>query len=284
MKKICKWLLLSLVALHYNHNITFSLVVIVFWEASSKVYIVNLWGFCGIWRNIFLHKRVFWLFSFSKIIWGKVFKNGPSKICGRQRYEDLKWYGLLRQTISLQIFKKLSSSNFTWSILEYFFPYQILTSFNITFSTLSITKISRKRIYNMTYIKSFLEYVIEIMFLVYTTIYRLPSSIVYSTKSLKLYILDHVLFHKQLRFWVQSEFAKYLTPKFMEAFLPQLTIISLISFIEKEPWFLHIKSYIFCRIFNIINSEVAVLRCSTKQVFFKILKNSQETTCTGATF
>ena len=36
------------------------------------------------------------------------------------------------------------------------------------------------------------------MFLVYTTIY---------------------IFHKQLRFWVQSEFAKYLTPKFMEAFL-----------------------------------------------------------------
>ena len=35
-----------------------------------------------------------------KFIWDKVFKNGPSKICGRQ---PLK--------------------NFTWSILEYFVPY-----------------------------------------------------------------------------------------------------------------------------------------------------------------
>ena len=35
-----------------------------------------------------------------KIIWVKVFKNGPSKICRRQ---------LLK--------------NFTWSILEYFVPY-----------------------------------------------------------------------------------------------------------------------------------------------------------------
>ena len=29
--------------------------------------------------------------------WGKVFKNGPSKICGRQPLKKLKWYDLLRQ-------------------------------------------------------------------------------------------------------------------------------------------------------------------------------------------
>ena len=34
----------------------------------------------------------------------KVFKNGPSKICGKQPLKNLKWYGLLRQTISLEIF------------------------------------------------------------------------------------------------------------------------------------------------------------------------------------
>ena len=28
--------------------------------------------------------------------WVNVFKNGPSKICGRQPLRDLKWYGLLR--------------------------------------------------------------------------------------------------------------------------------------------------------------------------------------------
>ena len=27
--------------------------------------------------------------------WDKVFKNGPSKVCGRQPLKDLKWYGLL---------------------------------------------------------------------------------------------------------------------------------------------------------------------------------------------
>ena len=33
--------------------------------------------------------------------WGKVFKNGPSKICGRQSLKNLKRYGLLKKTISL---------------------------------------------------------------------------------------------------------------------------------------------------------------------------------------
>ena len=51
---------------------------------------------------------------------GKVFKNGPSKIYGRQPFKSLKRYSLPQQTISLQIFSRLSSTNFTWSILEYF--------------------------------------------------------------------------------------------------------------------------------------------------------------------
>ena len=37
-------------------------------------------------------------------IWDKVFRNEPSKICGRQPLKYLKGYGLLRQTISLQMF------------------------------------------------------------------------------------------------------------------------------------------------------------------------------------
>ena len=40
----------------------------------------------------------------SMYIWVKVFKNGPSKIGRRQPLKGLKWYGLLKQTISLQIF------------------------------------------------------------------------------------------------------------------------------------------------------------------------------------
>ena len=40
-------------------------------------------------------------------------KNGPIKICGRQPLKNLKEYGLL----TLQIFQRLCSTNFTWSIL-----------------------------------------------------------------------------------------------------------------------------------------------------------------------
>ena len=50
--------------------------------------------------------------------WTKVFKNGPGEICGRQPLKNLKGYALLKQTISIQIFERLSSTNFTWSILE----------------------------------------------------------------------------------------------------------------------------------------------------------------------
>ena len=36
--------------------------------------------------------------------WDKVFKNGQSKICGRQPLKNLKRYDLLRQTEPPQIF------------------------------------------------------------------------------------------------------------------------------------------------------------------------------------
>ena len=38
----------------------------------------------------------------------------------------MKWYGLPQQTISLQIFSRLSSTNFAWSILEYFAPLNLV--------------------------------------------------------------------------------------------------------------------------------------------------------------
>ena len=53
----------------------------------------------------------------------KIFKNGPSNICGKQPLRNLKNYGLLKQTILLQIFQRLPFTNFTWSILEYSVPY-----------------------------------------------------------------------------------------------------------------------------------------------------------------
>ena len=44
------------------------------------------------------------LFSVCTHIWDKVFKNRPSEICRRQPLKNLKLYGLLKQTMSLQIF------------------------------------------------------------------------------------------------------------------------------------------------------------------------------------
>ena len=52
----------------------------------------------------------------------QVFKNGPSKTGRRQPLKNLKGYGVPKQTISLQIFQRLSATNFTWFILEYFVP------------------------------------------------------------------------------------------------------------------------------------------------------------------
>ena len=39
-----------------------------------------------------------------KNVGDKFFKSGLSKFCGRQPLKNLKGYGLLKQTISLQIF------------------------------------------------------------------------------------------------------------------------------------------------------------------------------------
>ena len=52
-------------------------------------------------------------------MWDKVFKSGPSKICGRQPLKNLKGYGA-------DHFKRLSSTDFTWSTLEYLVPFKIL--------------------------------------------------------------------------------------------------------------------------------------------------------------
>ena len=50
-----------------------------------------------------ISSQFFWVKIINKrcYIWDKVFKNEPSKICGRQSLKNLKSYGLLRWTISL---------------------------------------------------------------------------------------------------------------------------------------------------------------------------------------
>ena len=56
---------------------------------------------------------------------GKIFKYGPSKIGERQPFKTLKRYGLHQRSISLKIFKRLSSTNFVGSILEYIALYVV---------------------------------------------------------------------------------------------------------------------------------------------------------------
>ena len=51
-------------------------------------------------KNILTFPKIF----IQKYIRDKVFKNGPSKVCGRQPLKNLKQYSLVSQTISLQIF------------------------------------------------------------------------------------------------------------------------------------------------------------------------------------
>ena len=52
----------------------------------------------------------------------KVLKNGPSKTCGRHPLKNLKGYSLITDHIP-SYFVKMSSTNSTWSILEYFVPH-----------------------------------------------------------------------------------------------------------------------------------------------------------------
>ena len=64
----------------------------------------------------------------SKDVWVKVFKNGPSKVCGRQPWKNLKRCGR-----PLQILHFIwSSTNFTWFIFEHLDPYYPQKDFSIS--------------------------------------------------------------------------------------------------------------------------------------------------------
>ena len=58
--------------------------------------------------------------KFNCFICDKVFKIGPSKICGREPLKNLKGFCLLKADHTPSKFLRLSSTNFTWSIPEYF--------------------------------------------------------------------------------------------------------------------------------------------------------------------
>ena len=97
---------------------------------NSQNYVpVKYWFHAVKFSQFFFLQLILYVWSLVRIIWDKLFKIGSSNICGRQPLKNLKGYGLLKQTISLQIFQRLSSTNFTWSILEQFVPYRPVNIF-----------------------------------------------------------------------------------------------------------------------------------------------------------
>ena len=62
-------------------------------EVSLKI-LVWIWQRNSNWRenSIFLKLRNHIKTPLVPIIWVKVFKNGPKKICGRQPLKNMKWY------------------------------------------------------------------------------------------------------------------------------------------------------------------------------------------------
>ena len=55
---------------------------------SSRYYLqLKVWSSH---HEVTAKTQVFKFYYLVNIIWGKVFKNGPSKICGRQPFKNLK--------------------------------------------------------------------------------------------------------------------------------------------------------------------------------------------------
>ena len=68
-------------------------------------------GFSSRWEYFLICLTCAIYFFCAVVYWDKVFKNGSSKICGRQYFRYLKWYGLSKQ------FQKIITRNFRCSLL-----------------------------------------------------------------------------------------------------------------------------------------------------------------------
>ena len=60
--------------------------------------------------------------TFAAVFESKYSRMDEVKFVKDSLLKNLNGYGLLKQNITLQFFLRLSSTNFTWSILEYFVP------------------------------------------------------------------------------------------------------------------------------------------------------------------
>ena len=102
-------------------------------NGAFPVTILFFWIFFSVWNRLIkslfdvqtTQMSISILFVTAGVLFEvKVFNNGPRKICGRQFLKNLKSYGLLRGTISVQIFKGCLPQIFDWSIIEYLDPFE----------------------------------------------------------------------------------------------------------------------------------------------------------------
>ena len=87
-------------------NIMFKLYRVDFitlWKSYQIGFLLTLPHKYGSWFSYWI-AIIAQQFQKWRIMWGKVFKKGQSKICGRQPLKSFQWYGLPQQTISRQIF------------------------------------------------------------------------------------------------------------------------------------------------------------------------------------
>ena len=70
--------------------------------------------------------------TFAAVFESKYSRMDEVKFVKDSLLKNLNGYGLLKQAITLQFFLRLSSTNFTWSILEYFVPYMKNTKYQVT--------------------------------------------------------------------------------------------------------------------------------------------------------
>ena len=87
-------------------TVTFALMQL--WNSK----LVSIFNIVSIWYNLVPGLR----------IWIKVFKNKPNETCPRQPLKTWSDMVCLSRPYHLKLFKRLFSTNFTWSILEHLDP------------------------------------------------------------------------------------------------------------------------------------------------------------------
>ena len=108
-----------------NHHILAEVEYSYFWYMSYAEIVLNVLVFHRVADTMhffcyfFFFSFLIFFYLFDLIyIWGKVFKNGPSAICGRQPLKKLKWYGLLVSNILEKKTQKVFTNGTKYSRMD----------------------------------------------------------------------------------------------------------------------------------------------------------------------